>query len=115
MASVYCQELIRNSKVLCEGYIGEILGRKAKGTPMDDPQLSEHHQQLNKSIKSPGKESAVDGENEKDEEKGSKKSGSGEKDNLGNQLKENYYLEDDAKLLDVLIKNCHPILTDMLK
>ena len=30
MASVYCQELIRNSKTLCEGYIGEILGRKNK-------------------------------------------------------------------------------------
>lgn len=24
-------------------------------------------------------------------------------------------MEDDEKLLDVLIKNCHPILTDMLK
>ena len=48
----------------------------------------------------------------KEDDKNSKKS---EKDNLGNKLKENYYLEDDAKLLDVLIKNCHPILTDMLK
>lgn len=47
-----------------------------------------------------------------DGDKDSKKS---EKDNLGIKLKENYYLEDDAKLLDVLIKNCHPILTDMLK
>jgi len=28
MASVYCQELIRNSKTLCEAYIGEILKKK---------------------------------------------------------------------------------------
>lgn len=28
MASIYCQELIRNSKVLCEGYIGELLTKK---------------------------------------------------------------------------------------
>ena len=33
---------------------------------------------------------------------------------MGNKLKQNYYLEDDKKLLDVLIKNCHPILTDLL-
>ena len=33
---------------------------------------------------------------------------------IQNQLGENYYLEDDKKLLDILIKNCHPILTDLL-
>jgi len=31
MASIYCQELIRNSKTLCESYIGEILKRADKG------------------------------------------------------------------------------------
>lgn len=30
MASLYCQELIRNSKILCENYIGEILTRSEK-------------------------------------------------------------------------------------
>jgi hypothetical protein len=96
MASIYCQELIRNSKVLCEGYIGEILGRK-------------DNKQEEQKIVVEDKKSA----NSKDDEKNSK--GSDKQNNLGVQLKENYYLEDDAKLLDVLIKNCHPILTDMLK
>jgi hypothetical protein len=90
MASVYCQELIRNSKTLCEGYIGEILGRKNK------------NEEANKENND---------EEAKEEDKDSKQS---DKD-LGNKLKEHYYLEDDQKLLDVLIKNCHPILTDMLK
>ena len=30
MASIYCQELIRNSKLLCENYVGEILFRADK-------------------------------------------------------------------------------------
>jgi hypothetical protein len=90
MASVYCQELIRNSKTLCEGYIGEILGRKSKKEEV---------------------EKENENEEAKEEDKDSKQS---DKD-LGNKLKEHYYLEDDQKLLDVLIKNCHPILTDMLK
>ena len=33
---------------------------------------------------------------------------------LPNILSEKYYLEDDKKLLDILIKNCHPILADMI-
>lgn len=101
MASIYCQELIRNSKVLCEGYIGEILGRK----DLNDAEVDANVDKQNtKSI-------AADSDG-KNDDKDSKKS---DKDNIGNKLKENYYLEDDAKLLDVLIKNCHPILTDMLK
>jgi len=31
------------------------------------------------------------------------------------KLSENYYLEDDKKLLDILIKNCHPIISDLLQ
>ena len=27
MASIYCQELIRNTQILCESYVGEILLR----------------------------------------------------------------------------------------
>jgi hypothetical protein len=33
---------------------------------------------------------------------------------LPNILSEKYYLEDDKKLLDILIHNCHPILSDMI-
>ena len=33
---------------------------------------------------------------------------------IPNILSEKYYLEDDKKLLDILIKNCHPILADMI-
>lgn len=99
MASVYCQELIRNSKTLCEGYIGEILGRKKDGAKEGE----EKEKEVEKVEVKEEREQVEDGEE-----------GSSEKD-LGNKLKEHYYLEDDEKLLDVLIKNCHPILTDMLK
>ena len=65
--------MIRNSKLLCESYIGEILSRGKK----EDDDLFE------------------------DEE-------------LPHKLGEKYYLEDDRKLLDILIKNCHPIMSDLL-
>ena len=35
-------------------------------------------------------------------------------DQIQNKLQENYYLEDEKKLLDILIQNGHPILTDLL-
>ena len=78
MASVYCQELIRNSKTLCEGYIGEILGRKKSATK-DDEDKAKPEEKENKSAE----EQEEDGENR-----------SSEKD-IGNKLKEHYYLEDD--------------------
>lgn len=31
------------------------------------------------------------------------------------KLSENYYLEDDRKLLNILIKNCYPIISDLLQ
>ncbi len=67
--------MIRNSKLLCESYIGEILSRGKK----EDDELFE------------------------DEER-----------ELPHKLGEKYYLEDDKKLLDILIKNCHPIMSDLL-
>ena len=78
MASLYCQELIRNSKTLCENYIGEILKRTENG---QQPDLT----------------GIEDGDMP-----------------CSSKLGENYYLEDDRKLLNVLIKNCQPILTDLL-
>ena len=36
MASIYCQELIRNTHILCEGYIGEILHRSDKKKDLKD-------------------------------------------------------------------------------
>ena len=33
---------------------------------------------------------------------------------LPHKLGEKYYLEDDRKLLEILIKNCHPIMSDLL-
>jgi len=77
MASFYCQELIRNSKLLCESYIGEIISKaekKQEGQSKIKPQMID----------------------------------------LPNILSEKYYLEDDKKLLDILIHNCHPILADMI-
>jgi len=37
MASLYCQELIRNSKTLCENYIGEILTKAEKLASPSEP------------------------------------------------------------------------------
>lgn len=73
MASLYCQELIRNTKVLCESYIGELYQK----TQVEEAELKDDEEQ-------------------------------------GKRLNDNYYLEDDKKLLDLLIKNCLPILTDLL-
>ena len=81
MASVYCQELIRNTQILCESYIGEILIR---------------------------------GDKQKESAQGKEKDEIETKDEIQAQLGDNYYLEDDKRLLDVMIKNCHPILTDLV-
>ena len=84
MASLYCQELIRNSKTLCENYIGEILAKADK--KLDHGGGGEEGANINKDTV----------------------------ENLQQKLGENYYFEDDRKLLDILIKNCHPILGDLL-
>jgi len=84
MASLYCQELIRNSKTLCENYIGEILAKADK--KLDHGGEGEEGANINKDTV----------------------------ENLQQKLGENYYFEDDRKLLDILIKNCHPILGDLL-
>lgn len=78
MASFYCQELIRNSKLLCESYIGEIISKAEKKETTENIKI---------------KSQTID---------------------LPNILSAKYYLEDDKKLLDLLIKNCHPILADMI-
>lgn len=36
-------------------------------------------------------------------------------EHIQGKLNENYYLEDDRKLLNILIKNCHPIISDLLQ
>lgn len=36
-------------------------------------------------------------------------------DQIQSKLNENYYLEDDRKLLNILIKNCYPIVSDLLQ
>tara|TARA_B110000285_G_C14764799_1_gene441213 strand:- start:36 stop:467 length:432 start_codon:yes stop_codon:yes gene_type:complete len=84
MASIYCQELIRNTQILCESYVGEILLR---GDQKKD-------------------QNQLQGDVNKGEQK--------EEDSVLNQLNDNYYLEDDKGLLDILIKNSHPILTDLV-
>lgn len=33
---------------------------------------------------------------------------------INQKLTENYYLEDNIKLLKILTENCHPILSDLL-
>ena len=62
MASVYCQELIRNSLRLCESYIGQIFFRAQHSNNI-------YHQ---------------------------------EKD-IAAKLNQNYYIEDDKNLLEMLI------------
>lgn len=89
MASLYCQELIRNSKTLCESYIGEIVERADKKQKLDVQKEDGAGRESDIEPKSHGQM-------------------------LNRELRENYYLEDDKKLLDILIKNCHPILTDIL-
>lgn len=69
MASIYCQELIRNSLYLCQSYIGDLMEKDRKMTRAD----------------------------------------------LGDKkLAENYYVESDRALLELLTKNCLPILKEML-
>ena len=66
MASIYCQELIRNSLYLCQAYIGNMMNRS--------------------SIQLASSKSLMD----------------------------NYYVESDKELLELLTSNCLPILKDMM-
>ena len=54
MASIYCQELIRNTKLLCENYIGEILQKADVRSKMPkekvEAQLILEKQKLNDKI-----------------------------------------------------------------
>jgi hypothetical protein len=71
---------------LCENYIGEILTRG-------------HKDHGNKDLSHDDVE---------------KKDGKEFIDQIQSKLNENYYLEDDRKLLNILIKNCYPIISDLL-
>ena len=99
MASIYCQELIRNSKTLCESYIGEILKRADKGKNndknenQDDEEVLLTYEDLYPKATDPKEDTLIDPVEEQD-----KKS-----EKIQNKLNENYYLEDDKKHLDILI------------
>jgi hypothetical protein len=70
LAAFYCQELIRNSHLLCLGYINKLTG----SLPNQSPELT----------------SAVSGQTP-------------------------YYVEENEKLLNLLITNCEPILNELSK
>ena len=89
MASFYCQELIRNTKYLCVGYIQKL------------------QQENEKSASIPKKPEAAPADQGSDQ-----KTSAEEEYNICKQ--QTYYVEENEKILNLLISNCEPILTEIV-
>jgi len=87
MASFYCQELIRNTLLLCKSYIQRLLLEKSqkKGVLKD----------IDNEIGGMASDFEQDG------------------DILSNR-RVSYYVEENEKLLNLLITNCEPILSEIV-
>jgi hypothetical protein len=93
MASFFCQELIKNTHSLCTSYINRLLAEKNSGKSTNRAASSQ-----NNGLESTT-ENILQELNEED---------------VNNQLKKtSYYVEENEKLLNVLITNCEPILSEI--
>ena len=89
MASFFCQELIKNTHSLCTSYINRLIAEKATGN--------------NRSASRQGLHSEIAADLQGSEE-----------DDVNSQLKKtSYYVEENEKLLNLLITNCEPILSEI--
>ncbi len=93
MASFFCQELIKNTHSLCTSYINRLLAEKNSGKTTNRAASRQ-----NNKVESTT-ENILQELNEED---------------VNNQLKKtSYYVEENEKLLNVLITNCEPILSEI--
>lgn len=81
LAAFYCQELIRNTHILCQSYIQKLQGAAAAAA----------HQTVNVNF--------------------GNSSDAGQMDSIPGTVP--YYVEENEKLLNLLITNCEPILREM--
>lgn len=92
MASFFCQELIKNTHSLCTSYINRLLAEKHSGKITN---RAASRQQNNGDTT----ENILQELHDED---------------VNNQLKKtSYYVEENEKLLNVLITNCEPILSEI--
>ena len=90
MASFFCQELIKNTHSLCTSYINRLLAEKNTGKSNRTTSRQQNAEPA---------ENILQELNEED---------------MNNQLKKtSYYVEENEKLLNVLITNCEPILSEI--
>ncbi|CDW76372.1 UNKNOWN [Stylonychia lemnae] len=100
MASYFCQELIRNTLLLCKSYIQRLLMEKNSKSPS---------QNTNNVLKDIENELGSDFMSSNNNDKSMTES---DKDFLGKRT--SYYVEENERILNLLITNCEPILTEML-
>jgi hypothetical protein len=84
MASFYCQELIRNTHLLCQGYITKLQeDRQAPKRQVSEPKDGKPAEMKDEEIFLSGKQPT-------------------------------YYVEENEKFLNLLISNCEPILNEIV-
>lgn len=93
MASFFCQELIKNTLLLCKSYIQRLLQEKNSKKEDTSGILKDIENELGGDLID---KSLIDSD----------------KDLLGKRT--SYYVEENEKILNLLITNCEPILTEMV-
>ena len=93
MASFFCQELIKNTLLLCKSYIQRLLQEKNSKKADTSGILKDIENELGGDLID---KSMLDSD----------------KDILGKRT--SYYVEENEKILNLLITNCEPILTEMV-
>ena len=100
MASYFCQELIKNTLLLCKSYIQRLLSEKKSKT--QEGGIATETSGILKDIENEiGSGDIID-----------KSMNESEKEFVGRRT--SYYVEENEKILNLLITNCEPILTEMV-
>jgi hypothetical protein len=111
MASFFCQELIKNTHTLCTSYINRLLAEKSVRS-------AGHHAGAASDgrVSRQRAPSAQDGNMDllQDEHQERLETRSLEDEDINSLVKKtSYYVEENEKLLNVLITNCEPILSEL--
>ena len=103
MASFFCQQLIKNTLSLCQSYITRLLSEKSSRLDRPKSELIDDHERID----TKGSLERIllgDGIEEKSKDE--------EGANIGKRA--SYYVEENEKLLNLLITNCEPILSEIV-
>ena len=112
MASYFCQELIRNTHLLCKSYIQRLLIEKnSKGAERGSGAvLKDIENELGSDFLSSQDKSSL---SDSEQLKNNTSTASAKEDPL-NPKRTSYYVEENERILNLLITNCEPILSEMV-